>query len=153
MKPAFTLTLAAIASACVVTLVPVAADQADDASPIFGVRIPKGYRNWEMVAVAHEAGLDELRGVLGNDVALKAYREGALPFSDGTVLAKLAWKHVPVPGVPGAFVTGAATTVQIMVKDSKKYASTGGWGFGRFIDGKPVDGSNGWTLAGIQQMH
>ena len=106
MKPAFTLTLAAIASACVVTLVPVAADQADDASPIFGVRIPKGYRNWEMVAVAHEAGLDELRGVLGNDVALKAYREGALPFPDGTVLAKLAWKHVPVPGVPGAFPRG-----------------------------------------------
>ena len=38
-----------------------------------------------------------------------------------------------------AFVPGAATTVQIMVKDSKKYATTGGWGFGRFINGKPVD--------------
>ena len=34
---------------------------------------------------------------------------------------------------------GRPTTVQIMVKDSKKYASTGGWGFGRFMDGKPVD--------------
>jgi Cytochrome P460 len=39
----------------------------------------------------------------------------------------------------GAFVPGRTTTVQFMVKDSKKYASTGGWGFGRFIDGKPVD--------------
>jgi len=38
-----------------------------------------------------------------------------------------------------AFVPGAATAVQIMVKDSKKYAATGGWGFGRFIGGKPVD--------------
>jgi hypothetical protein len=38
-----------------------------------------------------------------------------------------------------AFVPGHATTVQIMIKDSKKYASTGGGGFGRFINGKPVD--------------
>ena len=37
-----------------------------------------------------------------------------------------------------AFVPGPATTVQIMVKESKKFASTGGWGFGRFIDGKLV---------------
>jgi Cytochrome P460 len=109
------------------------------ASPLFGVTIPEGYRDWKMIAVAHEAGLDELRGVLGNDVAVKAYQDGTLPFPDGTILAKLAWKHVPVPGLNGAFVTGPATTVQIMVKDSKRYASTGGWGFGRFIEGKPVN--------------
>jgi hypothetical protein len=48
-------------------------------------------------------------------------------------------EHQPLAGVDGAFVTGPATTVQIMVKDSRKYAVTGGWGFGRFIDGKPVD--------------
>jgi Cytochrome P460 len=53
-------------------------------------------------------------------------------------------KGSPIFGVTilagkGAFVPGQATTLQIMVKDSKKYASTGGWGFGRFIDGKPVD--------------
>jgi hypothetical protein len=154
MKSVFGLTLAAIASACIATWVPVVAGQLDDdASPIFGVRIPQGYRNWEMVAVAHEAGLDELRGVLGNDVALKAYREGVLPFPDGTILAKLAWKHVPVPGVKGAFVTGGATTVQIMVKDSKKYASTGGWGFGRFIDGKPVDEAQHRTCFACHQAH
>ncbi|WP_213772994.1 cytochrome P460 family protein [Bradyrhizobium sp. dw_78] len=109
------------------------------ASPIFGVTIPDGYRDWKMIAVAHEAGLDELRGVLGNDVAVKAYQEGILPFPDGTILVKLAWKHVPVEGLDGAFVTGPATTVQVMVKDARKYASTGGWGFGRFIDGMPVD--------------
>jgi hypothetical protein len=71
--------------------------------------------------------------------AIKAYREGTLPFPDGTVLAKLAWKHVQSPEFAPASVPGAATTVQIMVKDSKKYAATGGWGFGRFINGKPVD--------------
>ena len=124
----------------VLASMPFTAGRADDgSSPIYGVKIPDGYRAWEMVAVSHEAGLDELRGILGNPIAIKAYRDGTLPFPDGTILAKLAWKHVPLAGAEGAFVPGAATTVQIMVKDSEKYASTGGWGFGRFIDGKPVD--------------
>ena len=114
--------------------------QVTSASPIFGVTIPPGYRQWELVAPAREAGsLDELRAVLGNEIAIRAYREGVLPFPDGSILAKLAWKHVPSTEMEGAFVPGRATTVQIMVKDSKKYASTGGWGFGRFIDGKAVD--------------
>jgi Cytochrome P460 len=115
-------------------------------SPIYGVTIPQGYRQWELIAVSQEAGsLDELRAILGNTSALKAYREGTLPFPDGTIIAKIAWKRVPSVGDDGAlgriqaFVPGAATTVQFMVKDSKKYATTGGWGFGRFINGKPVD--------------
>ena len=112
----------------------------DKASPIYGVTIPAGYRQWEVVAPSHEAGnLDELRAILGNATSMKAYREGTLTFPDGAILAKLAWKHVPSAEADGAFVPGRATTVQIMVKDSKKYAATGGWGFGRFIDGKPVD--------------
>jgi hypothetical protein len=118
----------------------------DEGSPIFGVTIPAGYRQWELVAPSHEAGsLDELRGILGNAIAMKAYREGTLPFPDGAIIAKLAWKHTlsaeddEALGHPQAFVPGHATTLQFMVKNSKKYASTGGWGFGRFIDGKPVD--------------
>jgi hypothetical protein len=111
-----------------------------DASPIYGVTIPDGYRNWEFVAVSREADpLNELRAILGNTVALTAYKAGTMPFPDGTVLAKLAWKHVPSSRFEGAFVPGAATTVQFMVKDSNRYPATGGWGFGRFINGKPVD--------------
>ncbi|MEO7433358.1 MAG: cytochrome P460 family protein, partial [Dokdonella sp.] len=83
--------------------------------------------------------LDELRGILGNEIAMKAYRNGTLPFPDGSVLAKLAWKRVPSTEIDGAFVPGDATTVQFMVKDSTKYAETGGWGFGRFIARKPAD--------------
>ncbi len=110
------------------------------ASPIYGVTIPDGYRQWELVAPALEREpLNELRTVLGNKTALEAYRAGTLPFPDGTVLVKLAWKHVQSPEFDSALVPGPATTVQVMVKDSKKYAATGGWGFGRFIDGKPVD--------------
>ncbi|UXN67467.1 cytochrome P460 family protein (plasmid) [Phyllobacterium sp. A18/5-2] len=111
-----------------------------NASPIFGVTIPEGYRQWELIAPALEAEpLNELRAVLGNAVAIEAYREGTLPFPDGTVLAKLAWKHVQSPDFEPASIPGAATTVQVMVKDSVKYAETGGWGFGRFVGGKPVD--------------
>jgi hypothetical protein len=128
--------------ACVIVLMPFAPGRADGegASPIFGVTIPYGYRQWELIAPSHEGDpLNELRAILGNAVSMKAYRDGTLPFPDGAMLTKLAWKHVPSGEFPAAFVPGTATTVQIMVKDSKKYASTGGWGFGRFIDGKPVD--------------
>jgi hypothetical protein len=72
-------------------------------------------------------------------LSVKAYREGTLPFPDGAILVKLAWSLSRSAEFGPAFVPGRAKTVQIMVKDSKKFASTGGWGFGRFIDGKPVD--------------
>ncbi len=121
-----------------------ASGHADEASPIYGVKLPPDYRDWKLISVAHEEGnLNDLRGVLGNDVAIKAYREGQLPFPDGTIIARLAWNYVPseennkVFGRAQSFVAGSPTNVQFMVKDSKKYASTGGWGFAQFKDGKP----------------
>jgi hypothetical protein len=120
------------------------ADQ--EAAPIFGITIPPGYRDWKLISVAHEEGnLNDLRALLGNDVAIKAYREGKLPFPDGTIIARLAWSYVPseennkVFGRAQSFVAGDATNVQFMVKDSRKYAATGGWGFAQFKDGKPAD--------------
>ncbi|MGU3465131.1 cytochrome P460 family protein [Methylobacterium sp. C33D] len=113
---------------------------APSASPIYGVTVPDGYRDWQLVGVAQETGaLDELRAVVGNARALDAYRSGTLPFPDGTVLVKRAWSRVPSAEFAPAFVPGDATTVQVMVKDSRRYAATGGWGFGRFVDGKPAD--------------
>ena len=117
-----------------------------EADPVFGIEIPSGYRDWKLISVAHEEGnLNDLRALLGNDVAIKAYREGKLPFPDGTIIARLAWSYVPseennkVFGRSQSFVAGSATNVQFMVKDSKKYAATGGWGFAQFKDGKPVE--------------
>ena len=119
------------------------------ASPIFGVTIPEGYRQWELVAPSEEAEpLNELRAILGNGVAIAAYQKGTLPFPDGTILIKLAWKRVPSDEFKPASVPGGATTIQIMVKDSKKYAATGGWGFGRFLNGKPVDEAQHQTCFG-----
>lgn len=143
MKAVRLVALALATVSCVLAVALVARAAGADphrASPIYGVTVPGGYRAWELIAPAQEAApLDELRVVLGNPVAVKAYRDGTLPFPDGAVLAKLAWKHVPSPEFEPASIPGAATTVQFMVKDSRKYAATGGWGFGRFIDGKPAD--------------
>jgi hypothetical protein len=155
MKYASILMFAAIAAAVIVVLLPFSPVRAEDeASPIFGVTIPAGYRQWELIAPSREAGsFNELRGILGNTMAMKAYRDGALPFPDGAMLAKLAWKQVPSSEFEGAFVPGHATTVQIMVKDSKRYASTGGWGFGRFIDGKAVDEAQYKTCFGCHEAN
>ena len=76
---------------------------------------------------------------------MKAYRLGQLPFPDGAMLVKLAWKRQRSTEFPAATVPGAPTTVQVMVKDSKRYADSGGWGYGRFIDGKPVDAAQHQT--------
>lgn len=122
-------------------------------SPIFGVRLPADYRRWEMVAVSQEVGVDEFRGIVGNPVALKAYRDGTLPFPDGAVLVKIAWKRVPSGEFDGAFVPGDPTTVQVMTKDAKRYAATSGWGFGRFVAGKPVDEAQHRTCFGCHVAH
>ncbi len=143
-----------VAAACALALVSTLSKADDDSSPIFGVRIPAGYRQWGLIAPSQETGsFNELRGILGNPIAMKAYQEATLPFPDGAILAKLAWKREPSPEFPGAFVPGHATTVQIMVKDSTKYASTGGWGFGRFIDGMAVDRAQHETCFACHQAN
>ena len=123
---------------------------ADEApAPIFVTKIPPGYRDWKLISVAHEEGnLNSIGAVLGNDVAIKAYREGKLPFPDGAIIAALHYGHVPseennkVFGRSQSFVAGPSTNVQFMVKDSAKYAATGGWGFATFIGGKPSDAAS-----------
>jgi len=118
----------------------------ENAGAVFVKEIPPGYRDWKLISVAHEEGtLNDIRAILGNDVAVKAYREGKLPFPDGAIIARLAWEYLPseennkVFGRHQSFVAGAPTNgVQFMVKDSKKYAATGGWGFAHFDDGQPA---------------
>jgi hypothetical protein len=120
-----------------------------EAAPVFGIKIPPGYRDWRLISVAHEEGdLNDIRAILGNKTAIKAYREEKVPFPDGTIIARIAWSYVPseennrVFGRPQSFVPGPPPDwyLQLMVKDSKKYAATGGWGFAQFDkEGKPAD--------------
>jgi len=141
-----------VAIAAVVVVVVCAASASGpavgQAAPVFGIRIYPGYRDWKLISVAHEEGdLNDIRAILGNDIAVKAYRQDKLPFPDGAVIVRIAWKDVPsaendkVFGQAQSFVAGPAPDwyLQFMVKDSKKYAATGGWGFAQFDeDGKPA---------------
>ena len=131
-----------------------------DAAPIYGVKIPDGYRDWRLISVKRLTGrqltgnggeLMQLRAELGNDLAIKAYRDGTLPFPDGAIIAALHWNEessdaddqVLAAGFPGlglkASFAGSAVNAQFMVKDSKKYAASGGWGYADFTNGKPGD--------------
>ena len=150
MKPmAFVLAAIAAVAGAVATVAPPSGHEGEEAAPIFGIKIYPGYRDWKLISVAHEAGnLNDIRAILGNDIAIKAYREGKLPFPDGAVIARIAWAYVPseennkVFGREQSFVAGPPPVwyLQFMVKDSKKYAATGGWGYAQFDkDGKPAD--------------
>lgn len=144
MNPAFKVTVFSLVAVAALIgaldLVKPISGRADDiAATVVITKMPDGYRNWRLISVAHEAGkLNSFSAVLGNDVAIKAYRDRASTFPDGTVIAALHWQFVPseannrVFGQPQSFVPGVQTNTQFMIKDSKKYAATGGWGFGHF---------------------
>jgi len=145
-RTTFLLVAAATLSGFVVFRAPASGQTDAEAAPSYGVKIPPGYRNWRLISVAHEEGnLNSFAAVLGNDSAIKAYREGTLPFPDGTIIASLHYSHVPseennkVFGRSQSFVAGAPTNIQFLIKDSKKYAKTGGWAFAHFKDGKLGD--------------
>jgi len=121
----------------------------DAAARIADGKPPAGYRDWRLISVAREEGdLDDIRAVLGNDAAIRAYRDGTTSFPDGAIIARLAWSFDASEennksfGRRQSYVAGVPKNgVQFMVKDSKKYAATGGWGFAEFNDGKPADPS------------
>ncbi len=114
-----------------------------DAAPVYGARLPAGYRDWKLISVAHEAGKNnDIRAILGNDIAVRAYRKGTRPFPDGAVIVRLAWRYESSPRndavfpAPQSFVAGEPTNVQVSVKDARRYTSSGGWGYGQFDNGR-----------------
>jgi hypothetical protein len=116
------------------------------APPIFVTDIPAGYRDWRLISVAHEEGnLHSFSAILGNGFSDPGLPRREVPFPDGAIIAALHYRHVPseennkVFGQAQSFVPGAPTNIQFMVKDTKKYEATGGWGFAHFQDGKPGD--------------
>ena len=118
MRLLASLLIAVVMGAGVIVLRAPASGQASgEAVPIFGIRIPPGYRDWRLVSVAHEEGnLHSFAAILGNDAAIKAYRDGQLPFPDGTIIAALHWSHVSsnennqVFGRSQSFVAGPPRT-------------------------------------------
>lgn len=134
----------------VVTMAQVSGPADEAAASIAAGKLPNGYRDWRLISVAREEGqLDDIRAVLGNDAAIKAYREareGKPPFPDGTIIARVAWSYdssdennKTFGGKKQSWVAGHPKNgVQFMVKDSIKYALTGGWQYSQFDDCKPL---------------
>jgi hypothetical protein len=95
----------------------------------------RGYESWQVIAVSHNGEL--LAAILGNPAMIDAYRAGipsnGKPFPDGAKMAKVHWnakKNEAFPGQPT--VPGAQHDVDFMVKDSKRFADSGGWGYAEF---------------------
>src|SRR4051794_16879401 len=101
MKTTVFVTIAVFILAAVGAATSPSSGRADEATPapaaaaIADGKLPSGYRDWRLISVAREEGtLDDIRAVLGNDVAINAYREARgskPPFPDGTIIARLAW--------------------------------------------------------------
>jgi hypothetical protein len=96
------------------------------------------YQSWRPISTTDRGDNHTLRAILGNDVAVKAIAAKAItPWPDGAAFAKVAWTAVDDGN--GGLMPGKFIQVEFMVKDAKKYASTAGWGWGRWrgLDLKP----------------
>jgi Haem-binding domain/Cytochrome P460 len=104
-----------------------------------GVAFMPDYKNWKAISSTDRVDNHTMRVILGNDVAVKAIAEKRInPWPDGTAFAKVAWQQTQ-PDEQGVVRPGAFVQVEFMSKDAKRYASTEGWGFGRWrgVDLKP----------------
>jgi mono/diheme cytochrome c family protein len=95
----------------------------------------RGYESWPVISLSHNG--DKLAAILGNPVMIDAYKAGipgnGKPFPDGAKMAKVHWNAKVNVGEPGGpTVPGTQHDVDLMVKDSKRFRDSGGWGYGVF---------------------
>ena len=105
------------------------------------IEYPKGLTNWRVIGTSIRSDNNTQRVILGNSIAIKAARTNTAKklWPDGAILAKLVWKNDTLETWKSATVPGNFVHAEIMVRDTKKYATTGGWGFARWtgLDLKP----------------
>jgi hypothetical protein len=93
----------------------------------------RGYENWQLVSISQDGGL--MAAILANPVMITAYRGGVpgngKPFPDGSKMAKIHWNPTKLETFNAATVPGTLHDVDFMVKDSKRFADSGGCGVGR----------------------
>src|SRR3984885_13088434 len=94
----------------------------------------RGYETWQIVSISQDG--PHIAAILANPVMIKAYLAGVpgngKPFPDGARLAKIHWNPKKMETFPAATVPGTEADVDFMVKDSKRFADSGGWGWGAF---------------------
>jgi hypothetical protein len=97
----------------------------------------RGYETWQTIAVSRRTDNNELRIILGNALMIKAYKEGipgnGKPFPEGAVIVKIAWSEKQSPDFPPAYEPDILRRVEFILKDSRRFPDTGGWGYARFV--------------------
>jgi hypothetical protein len=94
----------------------------------------RGYETWQVVSISHDGDL--IAAILANPAMIEAYAAGipgnGKPFPDGAKMAKIHWNPKKLEKFPAALVPDTQHDVDLMVKDSKRFADSGGWGYGVF---------------------
>ena len=99
-----------------------------------GIAFPQDYPEWQVVSVSHRIDNKTLRVILGNDVAISAARTGKTnPWPNGAILGKVVMKQTKDEHWPTAIVPDKFVHAGFMLKDTSKYASTGNWGYARWV--------------------
>ena len=111
----------------------------------------KGYEAWQVISISQGGG-GLIAAILGNPVMINAYAAGVpgngKPFPDGAKMAKIHWNPKKLETFPSATVPGTQHDVDFMVKDSKRFADSGGWGYAVFDYDAASDTFTPGTLAG-----
>ncbi|RUP09185.1 cytochrome P460 family protein [Hyphomicrobium sp.] len=95
----------------------------------------KGYEQWEFISLSH--GEKVVAAIVGNPAMIEAFKSGipanGKQFPDGAKMAKIHWLPTKMEDAPGQpTVPGTLHDVDFMVKDSKRFADSGGWGYAQF---------------------
>ena len=110
----------------------------------------RGYEAWQVVSISQNGGL--IAAILANPVMIQAYQAGVpgdgKPFPDGAKMAKIHWNPKKMKTFPAATVPGTQHDVDFMVKDSKRFMDSGGWGWAVFDYDAASDTFTPGTLAG-----
>ena len=134
-----TLSLLAVFIVLALAVLSATAGSAEDK---YAVKVPnglafsefKGYESWQVVSISEDGG--KMAAILANPTMIKAYQQGipanGKPFPDGSKMAKVHWTPKKLETFPAATVPGAQHDVDFMVKDSKRFADSAGWGWGAF---------------------
>jgi hypothetical protein len=128
--------------AVVTVLVSVLGISAASAQDKYTVKVPgglafsefRGYENWELISISDNGTV--MAATLGNPAMIRAYKAGfpenGKPFPDGSRMAKIHWVPMKSERSLGARVPATLHDVDFMVKDSKRFKDSGGWGWGAF---------------------
>jgi hypothetical protein len=94
----------------------------------------RGYEGWDLISISENGGA--MAAIFGNPVMIAAYKAGVpgngKPFPDGSKMAKVHWMPTKLKTFASATVPGAQENVDFMVKDSKRFGDSGGWGWAAF---------------------